>query len=73
MFWHSTSGETIVKAGTPLAQFILIPKDEPNYSNIDKDNDPNYLKEKNLTQLLLTQSFNRNYNKMKEFWKKYGW
>ena len=73
MFWHSTSGETIVKAGTPLAQFILIPKDEPNYSNIDKDNDSNYVKEKNMTQLLLTQSFNRNYNKMKEFWKKYGW
>tara|TARA_B100000929_G_scaffold289148_1_gene279082 strand:+ start:965 stop:1762 length:798 start_codon:yes stop_codon:yes gene_type:complete len=73
VFWHSTSGETLVKAGTPLAQFILIPKDEPDYSQTDKDSDPNFVKEGNMTKQLLYQSFNRNYNKVREFWNKYGW
>ena len=73
MFWHSTEGETIIKAGTPIAQFILIPGDESDYVNIDKNDDPNFEKESNMTRQLLTEGFNRNYNKMREFWKKYGW
>jgi len=29
MLWHVTNGKTIIKAGTPLAQYILIPEDKP--------------------------------------------
>ena len=30
-------------------------------------------KERQINYLQLTESFNRNYGKMREFWKKYGW
>ena len=29
MLWHVTNGKTVIKAGTPLAQYILIPEDQP--------------------------------------------
>ena len=37
MFWHCVDDEEeiILKAGTPLAQFILIPKEEPDFTQVD--------------------------------------
>jgi hypothetical protein len=70
-FCHFTGVETI-KAGTPVAQFILIP-DEQEAEIIDFEDDKNYKKERSINYLQLTESFNRNYGKMREFWKKYGW
>ena len=32
-----------------------------------------YLKERSLNTLLLQETFNKNYNRIREFWKKYGW
>jgi hypothetical protein len=29
MLWHVTNGKTVIKAGTPLAQYILIPENQP--------------------------------------------
>ena len=72
-FFHATEGTYTIKAGTPLAQFILIPKDEADFKNIDWADDPNYKKERNINFLLLKQSFDVNYNKIRDFWKKYGW
>ena len=37
------------------------------------EDDKNYIKERSINYLQLQESFNRNYNKMREFWKKYGW
>ena len=70
-FCHFTGVETI-KAGTPVAQFILIPN-EQEAEVIDIEDDKNYKKERQINYLQLTESFNRNYGKMREFWKRYGW
>jgi hypothetical protein len=73
LFWHSLDGTHLIEAGTPIAQFILIPKEEPDFKIIEESNDKNFKKEKILTKKLLSESFNTNYNKIREFWKKYGW
>jgi len=75
MFWHCTDDnvEHTLKAGTPIAQFILIPKEEPDFTQVDFNEDPKFQKEYKMNQLLLAGTFNRSYNKVREFWKKYGW
>lgn len=30
LLWHVTDGETLIKAGTPIAQYVLVPKDQPD-------------------------------------------
>jgi hypothetical protein len=29
LMWHIMSGSTLIKAGTPIAQYVLVPKDQP--------------------------------------------
>jgi len=29
LLWHVLEGKTLIKAGTPLAQYVLVPKDQP--------------------------------------------
>jgi hypothetical protein len=29
LMWHVMSGSTLIKAGTPIAQYVLVPKDQP--------------------------------------------
>jgi hypothetical protein len=71
-FCHFTGIETI-KAGTPIAQFVLIPDEDNEMKVIDFEDDKNYIKERSMNYLQLQQSFNKNYNKIREFWKSYGW
>ena len=75
MWWHETDDDVDVtlKAGTPLAQFILIPKEEPDFTQVELNKDPKFQKEYRMNQLLLAGTFNRSYQKVREFWKKYGW
>ncbi len=75
MWWHTTNDEVDItlKAGTPLAQFILIPKEEPDFTQVNHKDDLKYDKEENIGKLLLAGTFKRNYAKVREFWKKYGW
>ena len=75
MFWHNTNDEEdiILKAGTPLAQFILIPKEEPDFTQVELDKDPKFQKEYRMNQLLLSGTFKRSYQKVKDFWKSKGW
>ena len=75
MYWHCVDDEKdiILKAGTPLAQFILIPKGEPDFTQVDLNEDPKFQKEIRMNQLLLSGTFNRSYTKVREFWKRYGW
>ena len=75
MYWHCVDDEKeiILKAGTPLAQFILIPKEEPDFTQVDLNEDPKFTKEYLMNKLLLTGTFTRSYQKVREFWKKYGW
>ena len=55
MWWHCTDDtkEITLKAGTPLAQYILIPKDEPDFTQKDMDEDKMFKKEYAINQLLL--------------------
>ena len=75
MYWHCVDDEQeiILKAGTPLAQFILIPKEEPDFTQVEIRDDKKFEKEYMMNQLLLAGTFNRSYTKVREFWKKYGW
>ena len=75
MWWHTTNDEEehTIKAGTPLAQYILIPKEEPDFTMKDMNEDKMFNKEYAMNQLLLAGTFERSYNKVREFWKKYGW
>lgn len=73
LFWHSLDGTHTLKAGTPIAQFILIPKEEHNFKIVEESNDKNFKKERIVTKKLLSESFTTNYNKIREFWKNYGW
>ena len=49
MFWHTTNDdeEIILKAGTPLAQYILIPKEEPDFTQIEVNDDKKFQKDGN--------------------------
>jgi len=75
MWWHTTNDdvEHTIKAGTPLAQFILIPKEEPDFTQKSMDEDKNFKKEYAMNQLLLAGTFSRSYSKVKDFWKSKGW
>ena len=65
--------EHTLKEGTPIAQFVLVPKEEPDFEMIDSLEDPNYVKEERFNNILLTNTFTRSYARVREFWKKYGW
>jgi len=69
MFWHTTKGEELIKAGTPIAQLILIPKDEIEHRNLNIVTDPKFKEDERVSYLMLRQQFTVNYNKIKEFWK----
>ena len=73
VLWHSLKGQVLIKAGTPMAQFILIPKEDPDFENINFEDDKNFAREFNLHRLTLKQRFNTNYGQIREFWKNYGW
>lgn len=75
MWIHTTDDdeEMTLEEGTPLAQYILVPQEEPDFKIIDAINDPNYIKEERMNQLLLGGKFQRSYARVKDFWKKYGW
>ena len=75
MWWHTTDDqvEHTLLAGTPIAQFVLVPKEEPDFKMIDSLDDPNYVKEDRLNGIMLSNSFTRSYAKVREFWKKKGW
>ncbi len=30
LLWHVMNGKTLIKAGTPIAQYVLVPKDQPD-------------------------------------------
>ena len=75
MWIHTTDDEEEItlEEGTPLAQYILVPQEEPDFKIIDSIEDPNYEKEERMNHLLLSGKFQRSYSKVREYWKKYGW
>lgn len=31
LLWHVKNGETLIKAGTPISQYVLVPKEQPDF------------------------------------------
>ena len=72
ILWHDTKGEHTIKKGTPLAQLILMPKDEKyTHTNVCTRDSDKARKEVNLTNLKMREEFNQNYPKIKKWWQNY--
>lgn len=63
LLWHVIDGEVMVKAGTPIAQYILVPKEQPEMLCRDADD----RKDKLLIHRLYNDTkFVKNYNEAKK-------
>ena len=69
VFWHSTSGEFLIKAGTPIAQLIPMKTDKIDYSLTNKTEDKKFKQDFEVMILKLKESFNTNYNKVRNFFR----
>ena len=69
VFWHNTSGEFLIKAGTPIAQLIPIKTDTIDYSLTNKTEDKKFKQDIEVLILKLKENFNTNYNKVRNFFR----
>ena len=63
VFWHNLNEETVIKAGTPLAQLIAVPKESLELeikTGINKE-------ALTINYILMNNTFVRNYAKIKSF------
>jgi len=67
MLWHVTKGKTLIKAGTPLAQYILVP--EESFDMEIKITDDKVAKTQNI---ILNNKFVRDYGMMRDMFNKIG-
>jgi hypothetical protein len=63
--WHELNGTVLVKAGTPIAQYLLVPKDSCEFEIQDKE-----VNEITLHQLVTQNRFTSDYRFIKDFWEK---
>lgn len=64
LLWHVMDGETLIKAGTPIAQYVLVPKDQPEM--ICRDAQPE--DRLHLAHLYDSSKFVKSYNEVKKMW-----
>lgn len=62
LLWHVLDGETLIKAGTPIAQYVLVPKEQP--SIICRDAVPS--DKLSLSALYDASRFVKNYREVKK-------
>jgi len=61
LLWHIKKGETLIKAGTPISQYVLVPKNLPEMSCRDeKLSDRTWL-----SRLYDSSKFVKNYNEVR--------
>lgn len=63
LLWHVKNGETLIKAGTPISQYILVPKEQPDILCRDEIKDDGLW----LSRLYDSSRFVKNYNDVKKF------
>ncbi len=70
VYWHALGQTKTLKAGTPLAQLILVKSENIEYSvgNITEEQKDNLA----INDKFFSQSFYRNYNTIKKYWKSVG-
>ena len=66
LLWHVVNGEELIKAGTPIAQYILVPKEQPDSICRDEQHSDNIW----LSHLYDTSKFVKNYNEVKKLFTK---
>ena len=64
--WHVMTGSTLIKAGTPIAQYILVPKDQPDYECRDATQEDGL----KLSHLYDASKFVKNYGEVKKLFGK---
>jgi hypothetical protein len=64
VYWHKLNTQTIIPAGTPLTQLILVPEEEYDYE-ITKPNEELW----RITDFLVNRKFTTDYKSIKDFWK----
>ena len=64
VYWHVQNDTTLIKAGTPIAQLILVPETDVDFELSKIDNN-----EIAVNNILLSNQFITNYNNMKQYWK----
>ncbi len=62
LLWHVMDGETLIKAGTPIAQYMLVPKEQ--FEMVCRDAEPRDRLE--LSRLYDESKFVKNYNEVKK-------
>jgi hypothetical protein len=63
LYWHVLDGDTLIKAGTPLAQYILVPMQQTE-AEIKAEH---AITKTNLRKLLFKSRFVSNYSEVKKF------
>jgi hypothetical protein len=66
LMWHVMNGSTLIKAGTPIAQYILVPKDLPEFECRDAEKNDGI----QLARLHDSSMFVRNYREVKRIFGK---
>lgn len=62
ILWHVMDGEVLIKAGTPISQYLLVPKDQPEFvCREEQESDRLWL-----STLYDTSKFVKNYNEVKK-------
>jgi|DEB19_MinimDraft_2_1074335.scaffolds.fasta_scaffold06443_3 hypothetical protein len=64
--WHVAEGEVLIKAGTPIAQYVLVPKEQMDMTCRDEQDSDNLW----LSNLYDTSKFVKNYNEVKNLFTK---
>lgn len=66
LLWHVMNGEELIKAGTPIAQYVLVPKEQPEMICREERESDNIW----LSRLYDTSKFVKNYNEIKKIFAK---
>jgi hypothetical protein len=67
VYWHALDRTTTIKAGTPLVQFILVKNESVDFHVSDITE--SFKQKIAINDKFFTQSFYRNYNNIKNYWK----
>jgi len=62
LMWNVPNGETLIPAGTPIAQYVLVPKEQPDIICREVEDKDNLL----LSNLYDASKFVKNYRQVKK-------
>jgi len=69
MIFHSNNGKCLIKAGTPIAQFILFKNENIDFENIYIEENKKLIKKQKITAIFNNMSFKKIYSNITNFYK----